>query len=194
LSFVVGDSGYWYVGAYNTQPIDVDIDAVNYTFRFSSSKFQSSVVIDGETRAADVSLDLLGKFVNIAHLVSLTDETGRYAECEDAVNNAAINVIAKAFNPPGTLQPGNFTWYRDYGLPTQVTWDQGHAPLFKREHWGMDRTTSPSSIRRSTRETKKDQSRRAGHNSPEVHHRSSRCSTGICKAARPPCNSRPWKT
>jgi len=127
LSFVVGDSGYWYVGAYNTQPIDVDIDAVNYTFRFSSSKFQSSVVIDGETRAADVSLDLLGKFVNIAHLVSLTDETGRYAECEDAVNNAAIVVIAEAFNPPGSPQPGNFTWYRDYGLPTQVTWDQGHA-------------------------------------------------------------------
>ncbi len=136
LSFVVGDSGYWYVGAYNTQPIDVDIDAANYTFRFSPSTFQSSVVIDGKTRAADVSLDLLGKFVNIAPLVSFKVEKGPHAECGDGVNNASIIVIAKAFNPPGTLQPGNFTWYRDYGLPTQVTWNQGHVLAIQKGELG----------------------------------------------------------
>jgi hypothetical protein len=114
------------MGSYNTQPIDIDIDVNNYTFKFAGGPLLSTVEIDDKTVPVEVTIDFQGKFLNIAPRVYVSKETEPCTECVDNRNNASITLVAKAFDPDTPPNPNNFIWYQDYGLVTQKTW---HQPL-----------------------------------------------------------------
>ncbi len=106
----------------NLYPIDIILDPKKNSFHIVGGPLATNLDVSGESIPAEISIDLTGKFLNLAPIASGI-ETHGISECVEESNQNPIILDASAsFDIDSSIPSSNYAWYEDYGLSTEYLW------------------------------------------------------------------------
>ncbi len=118
----------------NINPIDINITEIGPTrsFRMKGGPLYKNLKVGKRKFLIEISIDLTGTFTNFAPFAEIGKEFKRFSECTggDCPEGSNLDPIILdadgSFDiDDGTIPPGNYAWYENYGLSTEKLWGKG---------------------------------------------------------------------
>lgn len=109
----------------NLNPIDIVLDQKKNSFHIVGGPLATNLDVSGKSIPVEISIDLTGKFLNLAPIASGI-ETHRFSECVEEFNQTPLILDASgSVDIDGSIPSSNYAWYEDYGLSTEYLLGKG---------------------------------------------------------------------